>query len=154
MSVLGSLRLAIELATRQRDQAAMVLAQVRRNHAFAMDQMSQLQSYGVETETRWTYAAQGGVGPELLRHHLQFMGRLEHAIALQATALEGSGQKVDGAQQRLLAAEVRLKSLAKVLEQKQLAAAHLAQRREQKEMDEFAAQSAWQKQDFFKEAAR
>ena len=154
MSVLGSLRLAIDLATRQRDQAAMVLAQVRRSHAFALDQMAQLQSYGAEPESRWTHSAQGGVGPELLRHHLQFMGRLEHAIALQATALEGSGQKVDGAQQRLLAAEVRLKSLVKVLEQKLAAAAHLAQRREQKEMHEFSAQGAWQKQDFFKEAAR
>lgn len=154
MSLQTSLKLAIELATRQRDQAAMALANVQRGHAFALDQMSQLQSYGAETESRWVQSAQGGVGPELLRHHLQFMGRLEHAIALQATALESSGQKVYGAQQRLLAAEFRLKSLTKVLEQKQTEAMQLAQRREQKAMDEFASQRAWQKQDFFQEAAR
>lgn len=153
MSVLPSLKLAIELATRQRDQAAVALAQVERGHAFAVDQMMQLQSYGAETESRWTSAAQRGVGPELLRHHLQFMGRLDHAITLQGTALDTSSQKVEGARQQLLGAERRLRSLSKVLEQRLAAEAKLSNRREQKAMDEFAAQRAWQRQGYFKGAS-
>lgn len=146
MSVLDSLSMAIDLAMRQRDQAAMALAQVRRGHAFALDQMSQLQSYGAETDARWTHSAQHGVGPELLSHHQQFMGRLQHAISLQDTALESSSQKVQAAEQRVLAAELRLKSLIRMLEKKQFEAARLVRRREQKEMDEFAAQRAWNRQ--------
>lgn len=153
MSALKSLMLAIDLGTRQRDQLAMVLAQAQRNHAFAQDQMGQLKSYAAETEARWTAAAQGGVGPELMRHHLQFMGRLEHAMTLQTSALEASEQKVGFAKQKVLAAEFRLTSLKQVLTQKQAEVSRQVQRQEQKEMDEFASQRAGRSQRIFNEEA-
>lgn len=139
MSVLKSVALAIDLATAKRDQAGRVLAQLNRAHLFAQDQMAQLEVYAAETDTKWTTAAQISATPELMRHHYQFMGRLYQAIELQKGVLESSNIKVSTAKQQLLEADFRLASLKLVLEKKKADLSQLQSRREQKQMDEFAA---------------
>ena len=139
MSVLKSVALAIDLATAKRDQAGRVLAQLNRAHLFAQDQMAQLEVYAAETDTKWTTAAQISATPELMRHHYQFMGRLYQAIELQKGVLESSSLKVNTAKQQLLEADFRLASLKLVLEKKKADLSQLQSRREQKQMDEFAA---------------
>lgn len=139
MSVLKSVALAIDLATAKRDQAGRVLAQLNRAHLFAQDQMAQLEVYAAETDTKWTTAAQISATPELMRHHYQFMGRLYQAIELQKGVLESSNLKVSTAKQQLLEADFRLASLKLVLEKKKADLSQLQSRREQKQMDEFAA---------------
>ena len=139
MSVLKSVALAIDLATAKRDQAGRVLAQLNRAHSFAQDQMAQLEVYAAETDTKWTAAAQISATPELMRHHYQFMGRLYQAIELQKGVLESSSLKVSTAKQQLLEADFRLASLKLVLEKKKADLSQLQSRREQKQMDEFAA---------------
>ena len=139
MSALKSFILAIEMATRKRDQASQGLMHAQNAYLFAQDQMAQLQTYAAETESRWTAAAQISTSPELMRHHYQFMGRLHQAIELQKGALENEVRKVDFAKKVVLEAEFRLVSLNQVLEKKQAGMALLQSRREQKQMDEFAA---------------
>lgn len=139
MSVLKSVALAIDLATAKRDQAGRVLAQLNRAHLFAQDQMAQLEVYAAETDTKWTTAAQISATPELMRHHYQFMGRLYQAIELQKGVLESSSLKVSAAKQQLLEADFRLASLKLVLDKKKADLSQLQSRREQKQMDEFAA---------------
>ena len=139
MSVVKSLALAIELATAKRDQAGRVLVQLNRAHLFAQDQMAQLEVYAAETDTKWTAAAQISATPELMRHHYQFMGRLYQAIELQRGVLENSSTKMSAAKQQLLDADFRLASLKLVLEKKNADLMQLQSRREQKQMDEFAA---------------
>lgn len=139
MSVLKSVALAIDLATAKRDQAGRALAQLNRAHLFAQDQMAQLEVYAAETDTKWTTAAQISATPELMRHHYQFMGRLYQAIELQKGVLESSSLKVSTAKQQLLEADFRLASLKLVLEKKKADLSQLQSRREQKQMDEFAA---------------
>ena len=139
MSVLKSVALAIDLATAKRDQAGRVLAQLNRAHLFAQDQMAQLEVYAAETDTKWTTAAQVSATPELMRHHYQFMGRLYQAIELQKGVLESSSLKVNTAKQQLLEADFRLASLKLVLDKKKADLSQLQSRREQKQMDEFAA---------------
>lgn len=139
MSILKSVALAIDLATAKRDQAGRVLAQLNRAHVFAQDQMTQLEVYAAETDTKWTTAAQISATPELMRHHYQFMGRLYQAIALQKDVLENSNIKMSAAKQQLLEADFRLASLKMVLDKKKADLSQLQSRREQKQMDEFAA---------------
>ena len=139
MSVLKSLALAIELATAKRDQAGRVLAQLNRSHVFAQDQMTQLEVYAAETDTKWTTSAQVSATPELMRHHYQFMGRLYQAIELQKEVIETSNLKVSAAKQQLLDADFRLASLKLVLTKKKADFSQLQSRRDQKQMDEFAA---------------
>ena len=139
MSAIKSFLLAIEMATRKRDQASQGLMQAQNAYLFAQDQMNQLQTYAAETESRWTTAAQISTSTEMLRHHYQFMGRLQHAMDLQKGALENETRKVALAKKGVLDAEFRLVSLKQVLEKKQADLAVLQARREQKQMDEFAS---------------
>lgn len=139
MSAVKSFLLAIDLATRKRDAVAQALMQVQSACLFAQDQMSQLEVYAAETASRWTAAAQSGTTPELLRHHYQFLDRLQHAIGLQQGVLANERRKVDHAKRLLLEAEFRLVSLQQVLKKKQAGLALIQSRREQKQMDEFAA---------------
>ncbi|MHB8948844.1 MAG: flagellar export protein FliJ [Rhodoferax sp.] len=139
MSAVKSFLLAIELATRKRDAAAQGLMRVQSTCLFAQDQMSQLEVYAAETASRWTAAAQSGTTPELLRHHYQFLDRLQQAIGLQQGVLANENLKLEHAKQLVLEAEFRLVSLQQVLKKKQAALALIQARREQKQMDEFAA---------------
>lgn len=140
MSAVKSVMLAVEVATGKREQVAKGLLHVLRTHTFAQDQMAQLESYAAETEARWAAAAQISTTPELMRHHYQFMDRLQHAIGLQIGVLESTARNVELAKRLLLEAEFRLASLKQVLKKKQTDLRFLQTRREQKQMDEFAAQ--------------
>ena len=139
MSAFKSLALAIELATAKRDQALAQLQAMWRAHAFAQEQMSQLRQYAQETDQRWTQGAQKSTTPELLHHHYQFMERLNQAIALQDGALGNAMQRVEAAKQALLQTELRLASLKQVLTHRQAGLAKVQHKRDQKQMDEFAA---------------
>ena len=139
MSAVKSVLLAIVVATRKRDQAGRVLMQVQRAWAFAQDQLNQLESSAAETDVRWMAAAQVGATTELIRHHYQFMDRLQHAIGLQKGAVDSACQRVDAAKQLVIEAEFRLAGLKQVLKKKQADIALLETRRDQKQMDEFAA---------------
>lgn len=139
MSAVNSILLAIEVATARRDQLTQHLLQVQRTHFFANDQMTQLQVYAGETESRWAAAAQISTTPELMRHHYQFMARLHHAIGLQSGVLDNTGRKVEAAKRLVLEAEFRLTSLQQILKKKQASISLLQSRREQKQTDEFAA---------------
>ena len=139
MAALKSLILAIDLAAMKRDRAMTQLQQTLQAQAFAQDQMHQLQQYALETEQRWLHNAQKSTTPELLHHHYQFMGRLNQAITLQNGALANTGQRVEVAKQVVLQAEFRLASLKQVLTGRETDRAKTQQRRDQKQMDEFAA---------------
>jgi flagellar protein FliJ len=139
MSALNSIRLAIELAARQREQLQKAFAQVQRTRVFALNQMDQLERYAQDTQTRWTATAQASTTPELMRHHYQFMDRLRHAIQLQTNAIEDVDRQVEEARKSLLNAQIRVSSLEHLMASKQAALLKLQSRKEQKQMDEFAA---------------
>ena len=53
MSALNALMVAIELATRKRDEARQLLRQRQQSLAAAQEQMQHLQSYQAEMKQRW-----------------------------------------------------------------------------------------------------
>jgi flagellar FliJ protein len=138
MSFLRSIQLAIELATRQRDDLARALAATQRNVEFARQQMDQLEGYAADTDAKWTHSAATQMTSELVLHHYQFMARLQQAIALQATAISSSVKDQEDARQKLLQAEFRLSGLNQVMSARQLELLQKQKRREQRQTDEFA----------------
>lgn len=139
MSQFHGLLLAIDLAVAKRDHALAELNRRLQAHSFAQSQLDQLRQYADETELRWTHAAQKSTTPELLHHHYQFMGRLQQAVEMQHGMLSSSLGQLTSAQQAMLQAEFRLAGLKQVLSKRQQEQAKLQQRRDQKQMDEFAA---------------
>ena len=139
MSELKSIVLAIELATRKRDDLAKAAARMEKTLQFAKVQMNQLEGYAAETDARWIQSGTEGRSVELMRHHYQFMERLQHAIGLQSGVMANTGQQVEAAKQLLLQAEYRLAGLNQVLKTRQAEVLLREQRREQRQTDEFAA---------------
>lgn len=139
MSQLRSIELAIELATRQRDDLAKAAAGVANALQFAQGQLSQLEGYAAETDARWVHTGNEGRSAELLRHHYQFMERLQHAIGLQSGVMANTAQQVEAARKLVLQAEYRLAGLNQVLKARQSQVMQVQQRREQRQTDEFAA---------------
>jgi flagellar FliJ protein len=138
MSALNSLRLAIEVATRARDQADQAWVQARRAVTQAQAQLDQLQSYAADTESRWATAAAVTVSAELMSHHHHFMIRLRQAIGLQEGVIMDLERQADGARQRRVQQEIRLKALQQLLEKKHAAWVQRQARLEQKQTDELA----------------
>ena len=135
----NALSVAVEMATRQRDEARRVLQHAQGAQRAAQDQLQVLQGYAQETENRWGMRAQATVAPEVMFHHYHFMGRLDHAAGLQSGVVDDHAQRVALAQQQLRDAEVRLASLRKLLEKRQMEALQAQARRDQKMTDERAA---------------
>lgn len=138
MSSVKSLALAIELATQKRDQAARNLVTAQRAYLAAEGQQEHLHDYSRETASKWAAGAKTLTSPELLRHHYQFMERLQQAIDMQGQVITDLGQRVEATKKLALEAEARLAALKQVLKKKQSEHARTQARREQRQMDEMA----------------
>lgn len=139
MSGLHSIRLAIDVATKKRDQLSKELAEIQKTMLFSQGQLEQLQTYSGDTDARWTSVARVCATPELMRHHYQFMDRLHHAMGLQQGVLSDLLRRTEVARKVLLDAEFRLNGLKRILATRQAETMAGQVRREQKQADEFAA---------------
>jgi len=139
MSSLNALMIAIEMAVRKRDDARNALRERQHARDAAKSQMEQLESYAVEMGQRWGATEGATMNPEVMFHHRQFMARLQHAIDLQKRVLADQEIRLEAAQKALMATELRLSSLNKVVETRRRDIALAQMRREQKQTDERAA---------------
>jgi flagellar FliJ protein len=140
MADLSGLLLAIELATKHRDACQGRLAVARRTVAQDLDQLHQLQAYAGDKDTRWIQAGTTVFSGELVKHHYQFMDRLQQAMAQQSGVIQSSEVAKDKVAAVLLEAEIRLAGLKEILRLRLRAKDVLQKRREQKQTDEFASQ--------------
>ncbi|CAB5699316.1 flagellar biosynthesis chaperone [Delftia tsuruhatensis] len=139
MSSLNALMVAIDAASRKRDEARQAVQERQRAQQAAQAQMDQLQTYVKEMQARWGVHENQSVQPEVMFHQYQFMDRLQHAIGLQTRVLADLAIRLEAAQKALMACELRVSSLRKVVEVRRRDVALAQMRREQKETDERAA---------------
>ncbi len=139
MTAHSGLVLAVELATRRRDEAGQALARVLRKRDHAQLQIDQLQSYAADTQARWSVAAQTSATPQIVGHYYQFMARLEQTVVLQQGVIADVERQGQLARRFLLDAEVRVAGLARLLEKRRVEVDRIGAKREQKQSDEFAA---------------
>jgi flagellar protein FliJ len=133
-----ALHLAIDQATRKRDHLLRALAQAQAQQRHGQDQLDQLTQYAQDTDTRWIQSP--STSPEVMRHHYQFMDRLQHAIAMQEGVIRNLQAHVEHAQRAVQEAQTRVAGLQQVVEQRLARARATAARREQRTMDDMAAQ--------------
>ena len=139
MGSLNAFVVAVDLAERQRDAARQTLANMQSARQAAQAQLEQLSGYAAETEQRWGMKEGAAVQPEVMHHQYQFMDKLQHAIGLQTRVIADQNIRLETARQALLAAELRVTSLQKVVQTRKRDMALSQMRREQKETDERAA---------------
>lgn len=139
MNQFHGLQLAIELAERKRDERAQALAQAQRQVQMGQQQLQQLQNYAQDTDARWTQGHNMALSSELIRHHYQFVERLQHAIGMQDGVIANLVRQESQCRAALMQAEMRVSGLKQVLEKRKLLLVAAEQRREQGRMDEMAA---------------
>lgn len=139
MSSLNALMIAIDAACRKRDAARQTVQERQRAQQAGQVQMDQLQGYVQEMNHRWGAQEGQAVQPEVMHHQYQFMERLQHAIGLQVKVLTDLEIRLETSRQALMAAELRVSSLKKVVEVRKRDMALAQMRREQKETDDRAA---------------
>lgn len=139
MTNFRSLVLAVDLATRKRDDAGRVLSLAQQRRDRAQNQMEQLQSYSRDTSSRWSVPAQTLATPVIVGHYYQFMGRLDETMVLQQAVIADLQRQCELAKGQLLEAEVRVAGLTRVFDQRRAVLVKAQAWREQKQTDEFAA---------------
>lgn len=130
-------------AERERDEA---LAQHQRSlatHTAAQAQAEQLLGYRGDYERRWgeQFAREGKI--ELIRCYQGFIERLTQAVDQQHRIATHAAAQLERAQATLVQQELRVASVRKLIERRVREGRLEADRREQKQTDEFAARAAW-----------
>lgn len=109
----------------------------------ATAQAEQLRTYRREYEQRWNaqFSIEGRV--ELLHCYQSFMERLTQAVEHQVRIEAHTASQVERALLALRETEVRCASVRKLIERRTHEHRQAAERRDQKQSDEFAARVAW-----------
>jgi flagellar protein FliJ len=141
MPTFRALELAIEQATRLRDEQARRHVQAQKTLQFAHGQLEQLQSYANDTDARWIGGHAVNLSVELVKHHYQFMDRLQHAASQQQGVIANLERQRLKVHQALLQSEYRLAGFKQLLKGRRAEQQVVQQRREQRATDEFAAMS-------------
>jgi flagellar FliJ protein len=138
-----ALKTLLDIAERERDQAAAALAQAEQQLQAQRQQWDQLQAYQADYARR--SPAQGGKAApiEVLRCHQAFMGRLDQALDHQQRVLHAADGEAQLRRQTLLQRETRLASVRKLMQRRSDTAAQAADRAEQRHTDEAALQRHW-----------
>jgi flagellar FliJ protein len=135
----------LEQATGARDSA---LDQHRRALSAAdaaRRQGEQLVDYRSEYVRRFRIQPGRAGRIELLQCYHGFMARLDDAVSQQAQIAAQAARRADDAKAALLAAELRVASVGKLIERRVAEAKARRERADQKASDEFASRAAWQR---------
>ncbi len=143
MSNLSSLLVLREHEQRRRDEAQSRLRQAQARLEQAQRQAEQLGGYRGEYQQRWTAQfSSSGTDTALLHCYQSFGERLHQAVDQQQQVRAQAQAQYDRAREALLAQELRLAAVSKLIERRQAAARQIEEKREQKRNDEAASRSA------------
>jgi flagellar FliJ protein len=139
-----SLQVLLEATERQRDQAL-----ARQNRAItaldaALGQAEQLRDYRISCQDRWSEQFRLGAAITLVQVYHDFADRLHGAVDLQGRQVERLRADLARCEAETLAAELRVASIDKLIARRRAQKSLEAERREQKQQDEYAGRMAWQ----------
>jgi flagellar FliJ protein len=138
MKRLALLRTLLEREHKRRDEQ---MAQVR--HAVANAEAQQQQADGLTTYRseycqKWSAQFRQAAQMEILRSYHGFLSRLDQAIAQQVSVIEHARRMVEVQRQKLIEREIRVATVERLIQRREALLAKLADRREQKNLDEMA----------------
>lgn len=130
-------------AERERDDAFADLQRATEAAQAAQAQAEQLVAYRAEYEARFKSQFSRNSSVSILQCYQGFSSRLGQAIEQQQQIAAHAGKRSDAARAALLEQEMRVASVRKLLERRLTELRQAADRRDQKQTDEFAARAAW-----------
>ena len=139
---LSALSILLERAVAERDEALQALQQARMRADAARAQASQLHDYRQEYQQRWTSQFAQRTTVDILGCYQNFGSKLDLAITSQGSIAAHADGHVERAQELLREREMRVASVRKLIERRQLEQQRALQRQDQKATDEPAARAA------------
>lgn len=142
MNTLEPLLALLSQTERERDAALAESQRCTQAHGAAQSQADQLVAYRRDYEQRYAEKFKQEGGMELLHVYRSFMDRLNVAVDQQQRVAQHTHLKAEQARAALIEQEVRVASVRKLIERRQHEARLAADRRDQKQTDEFAARAS------------
>ena len=136
-----TLGLLLERAERERDAAAQALHAASAQAQAARAQADGLAGYRHEYQQRWTQSFAQATTMSIVDCYQSFGQRLDQAVDTQGHVANHADQRQVRAREALRQAELRVAALRQLIARRQAEAAKVAQRREQRASDEFAARA-------------
>ena len=136
-----TLSLLLERAEGERDAAARALHTAGLQAQAARAQHGELTGYRQDYQQRWTQSFASGTTMSLVGCYQSFGQRLDQAVTTQGHVASHADQRQVRAREALQQAELRVAALRQLIARRQAEAAKVAQRREQRATDEFAARA-------------
>jgi flagellar FliJ protein len=143
MNPLQPLLTLLEQSERERDQAWADAQRAMQAQQAAQAQAEQLLTYRREYEQRWSAQFKTEARIELLHCYRGFMERLTQAVDQQGHIAAQAGKQADQARAKLAEHEMRVASVRKLIERRTHELRLAADRRDQKQTDEFASRAGW-----------
>jgi flagellar FliJ protein len=143
MSALQPLLALLTQTERERDTAAADHRRAQAAQAQAEQQHRQLRDYQADYETRWRAQLRERATMDVLQCYQGFAARLQQAVDQQARAVDLATQRTEREQARLTEHEIRVASVRRLIERRTDEIRRGNERREQKQLDEFASRAGW-----------
>jgi flagellar protein FliJ len=137
-----ALHVLLQHSESQRDEALLALQQIEAQERQLAQQAEQLHGYRSEYQQRHPALVGGSTTVAALRTHQSFMARLDQAMQQQALQLKQAQTRAAARRSDLLALEVRVASVRKLLERRAGSLALLATRQDQRITDDAAANAS------------
>ncbi|GAB3630425.1 flagellar export protein FliJ [Pandoraea terrae] len=141
------LKLLIELAQKDVDEAAKLLGDRQRQRAEVERQLEALKTYRHEYRSRMQTATQTGMAGGDWRNFQQFIDTLDSAIGQQQMLLQQAQDRLEAARREWQAQQRRLNSFGTLATRAQAREDLRVARREQKDNDEYAARATRRRAD-------
>lgn len=136
-----TLGLLLERAEGERDAAAQALHAANAQAQAARAQHGELSGYRQDYQQRWTQTFSQATTMEIVACYQSFGQRLNQAVDTQGHVANHADQREMRARDALRQAELRVAALRQLIARRQAEADKVAQRREQRATDEFAARA-------------
>jgi flagellar FliJ protein len=130
-------------AERERDDAMAAMQRANEAHLAAQSQADQLVAYRGEYEARFKEQFSRQSSIDILQCYQGFSARLGQAIDQQQQIARHAALRLEQSRDGLREQEMRVASVRKLLERRVQEMRLAADRRDQKQTDEFAARAAW-----------
>jgi flagellar FliJ protein len=138
MKRLALLHTLLERERKRRDEQMALVRNAVANAEVQRQQADDLTGYRGEYCQKWSAQFQQSAQIEILRSYHGFLARLDQAITQQQSVVEHASRMVDAQRQRLVEREIRVATVERLIKRREAMLARLADRREQKNLDEMA----------------
>ncbi|XHS76659.1 flagellar export protein FliJ [Burkholderiaceae bacterium UC74_6] len=139
---LHTLNLLLEKVSSERDEAQAWLAECQQRATQARSTAGELNQYRQDYEKRWGRQFSQSGTMDIVQCYQNFSGKLNDAIESQDQLADHAEQRLEAARAALVAVEMRVAAIKKLIERREAEAQLMRQRQEQKASDEFAARVA------------